>query len=75
MISCFLGPVLKHSPNPSESLQCDALDDKRNGSILNHGRQKDSSGSDSRVILGPIILRIAIGSKNGLSDDDDNVFV
>jgi hypothetical protein len=57
---------------PNHCSASDTLDDEKNGAVLNHGRQKDGSGSDSRVMHGLIILRIAIGSKNGLSCGGDN---
>ena len=57
------------------AVRSDAFDDKKNGAILNNVCQKDDSGSDSRVILGWLNRRIAIGAKNGLSGDGDNVFV
>ena len=73
MIFCFLGPTLEHARiHPNHCSASDTLDDEKNGAVLNHGRQKDGSGSDSRVMHGLIILRIAIGSKNGLSCGGDN---
>jgi hypothetical protein len=57
------------------AVRFDVLDDKKNGALLNNVCQLSGSGSDSRVIHGLIILRIAIGSKTGLSGDGDNVFV
>ena len=53
-------------------MRFDVLDDKKNGALLNNVCQLSGSGSDSRVILGWLNRRIAIGFKTGLSGGGDN---